>query len=188
MIILKKIFFIIFILLVNITKSFNIFPPKNNINRIKVIHTSILNFVPQLKLHHVVVIPEADNKNIYIADFSPINQTNLYTLTKLIFGFSVPAEIRLRHINLSKFNLTLNNIDNIVNHKFLIDTWYNTTTPNYILSQKVTDQIFKKIKNKKIKNFIAHIKKWNSSMNLYSHNCQHFSSFVEIEKNNYNLN
>jgi len=180
MIILKKIFFIIFILLVNINKSFNIFPPKDNINRIKVIHTSILNFVPQLKLHHVVVIPEADNKNIYIADFSPINQSNLSTLTKLIFGYSVPAEIRLRHINLSKFNLTFNNIDN---HKLFIDIWFNTTTPNYILSQKVTDQIFKNIKNKKIKNFIAHIKKWNTSMNLYSHNCQHFSSFVEIEIN-----
>jgi hypothetical protein len=186
MIFLKKLFFLILFYGFIFINSFNIFPSKNsiyNFNKIKVIPTSILNFAPQLKLHHIVVIPEYDTKkynNIYIVDFSPINQTHLSTLFKLLFGYNVPAEIRIRHIDLYKFNLTFDNYIN--NNNKLIDIWYSTTSSDYIQSQKITDQTFKKIKNKKIKKIIIDIKSWNTSMNLYTHNCQHFSKYILMNK------
>ena len=50
----------------------------------KVLHTSILNFVPFLKLHHVVVL--WDSKEMSAVDFSPINQPDPRTLLKLFLG------------------------------------------------------------------------------------------------------
>ena len=175
---LKKLFFVIFFLFFIFINSFNIFKSQFNINNIKILKTPILNFIPQLKLHHILIIPEYNNKSIYTIDFSPINQTKTTTLLKLLFAKNVPAEIRIRHINLSKFNLTYNNY----NDNTLINIWYNGNSQNYLESQLISDQVFKKIKNKKIKKFIANIKTWNTSMNLYTHNCQHFSTYFLIKK------
>jgi hypothetical protein len=210
-----KLFFVIFFLFFIFINSFNIFKLNNlyNINNIKILKTPILNFLPQFKLHHIIVIPEYNNKSIYAIDFSPINQTHKNTLLKLLFAQNVPAEIRIRHINLSKYNLTYNSYnDNSYNDKILINIWHNNNLrevltheivdkkgqkfdtiklhvkeknsqyQNYLESQLISDQVFKKIKNKKIKKFITNIKTWNTSMNLYTHNCQHFSQYILIEK------
>ena len=175
-----KLFFVIFFLFFIFINSFNIFKSTNlyNINHIKILKTPILNFLPQLKLHHIVVIPEYNNKSIYTIDFSPINQTHTNTLLKLLFAQNIPAEIRIRHIDLSKYNLTYNNY----NERILINIWHNSNFQNYLESQLISDQVFKKIKNKNIKKFITNIKTWNTSMNLYTHNCQHFSQYILTEK------
>lgn len=178
MIFFKKLFYLIFfIIFINSFTSFNLFNPFIS-NNIKILKTPILNFAPQIKLHHIVIIPES-NKNIYTIDFSPINQTHSLTLLKLLFAYNVPAEIRIRHIDLSKYNLTYNYLyNNVNNDNKLIDIWHNNTLENYIDSQIISDNTFKKIKNKKIKNIITNIKSWNTLMNLYTHNCQHFSKWA----------
>jgi hypothetical protein len=179
----KKLFFVIFFLFFIFIKSFNIFKSNNNnINNIKILKTPILNFLPYIKLHHIVIIPEYNNKSIYTIDYSPINQTHSTTLLKLLFAYNVPAEIRIRHINLLKYNLTYTSIYNNIYNNELIDIWHNTTSQNYLESQIISDNTLKKIKNKKIKNFINKIKNWDTSMNLYSHNCQHFSTYFLIKK------
>jgi hypothetical protein len=189
MIFFKKLFYLILFLFFIFINSFNPFNPFNifkshvNINNIKILKTPILNFAPQIKLHHILIIPESNNKSIYTIDFSPINQTYSLTLLKLLFAYNVPAEIRIRHIDLSKYNLSYYYIyNNLNNDNKLIDIWYNNTLENYIDSQIISDNTFKKIKNKKIKNFINKVKTWNTSMNLYTHNCQHFSQYILVNK------
>jgi len=148
--------------------------------QLKILHTSILNFLPQLKLHHVALLSNSftnltniNYNNVYAIDFSPINQSDPITLTKLLFAFNVPGEIRIRKLNL--------NLNKNYNDDELINIWYDKNIKNYcyIQSQNFTDYTFNNIDDNDIKNIIIDIKKWNLFMNLYFHNCQHFSSFIK---------
>jgi len=121
----------------------------------KVLHTSILNFAPFLKLHHVVVV--WDSKEMYAVDFSPINQPHPLTLLKLILGKNVPAETRIRKLNTFTDKIEI----------------YDTQT-----SELLTNKTFEKIQNKKLKKMIKKMRSWKT-MNLYNQNCQHFSSFAK---------
>jgi hypothetical protein len=139
----------------------------NECFNIKILKTSILNFAPQLKLHHVVLLE--NNHDLYSIDFSPINQTTKKTLLKLLFAQNVPAEIRLRKIE----NISFYDEENI------IDNWSSMIKNNYEESEQLSNEVYKNIYNQSIKNFIYEIKLWNKDMNLYNHNCQHFSKFIE---------
>ena len=50
----------------------------------RIIHSSILHFLPQLKLHHILVVQEPYKNALYTLDFTPItptgkkNETNFY--------------------------------------------------------------------------------------------------------------
>jgi hypothetical protein len=123
--------------------------------KITILETSILHFFPQLKLHHVIVLEDEDSGSIEAVDFTPIFQRNLTTIGKLFLGFSVPAEIRFLPI-LKK---------DITNKKGLLEKWEKNGGINV------------GSKNKKTMNLL---KEWkNDSMNLYCHNCQHFSYFLK---------
>jgi hypothetical protein len=133
----------------------------------KVLHTSILNFAPFLKLHHIVVI--WDTKEMYTIDFSPINQPNPTTLLKLFIGKNVPAETRIRRIEKTMFS----------NDEEIIDNWNNQNTHNAEISELLTNRTFEDIQNKNLKEKIIKMRSWRTTMNLYSQNCQHFSSFTK---------
>lgn len=149
--------FIIFVNFVIYNKSFNI----------KILKTSILSFTPQLKLHHIVII---ENKSdLYSIDFSPINQTSQKILLKLLFAQNVPAEIRLRKIE---------NISFYEDEK-IIDNWSSKIKTNYEESQELSIDVYNNNEDENIKNFIDKINCWDKKMNLYNHNCQHFSKFVK---------
>jgi len=123
-------------------------------------YAAILNFVPMLRVHDIIVFN--DNGSILTIDYTPINQSNPNVLMRLLIGKSVPAEIRLR--KMSTWNLT---------------EWYSL--PNIDISD--IDDI--ELRNK----IIRIIDSWNQKhmdiiidrglkMNLYKRNCKHFSNFL----------
>ena len=123
--------------------------------RIHVLETPILDFLPNLKLHHVVIL-EKDNR-VYAVDFTPTGKRDLKTVVRLLLGFSEPAEIRF---------LPIANVD-FTDKKAIIKKWENL---------RDAKQMTKKNK----KEFEDLFKDWkNDSMNMYCHNCQHFSHFVK---------
>jgi len=119
----------------------------------RILYSSALHFLPALKLHHIVLVSNNDGNKVIAIDFTPINQTSFSTLSKLLLGFNVPAEIRMIHLDGSHFLDT---------DETLIEKWIKK---NEILSNA---------------HAIASIKMdgWNSDMNLYTHNCQHFSKWA----------
>ena len=144
----------------------------------KILKTSILNFMPFIKLHHLVVI-ENNNTNankIYTIDFSPINQTSHKTLIKLFFSKNIQSEIRIRSIENTTFD----------NNKEIITLWNNLNNLTYIESQKLSNNILDEIDDINLKNKIIKIKDYDKYMNLYNHNCQHFAKYVikNLESNN----
>lgn len=116
----------------------------------RILYSSALHFLPELKLHHIVLFSNSTGNKVYAIDFTPINQTSFSTLSKLLFGYNVPAEIRMIHLDNSHF---LDTDDS------LLDQWIQKSKNSvYISTIKVDD--------------------WNNEMNLYTHNCQHFSKWV----------
>lgn len=115
----------------------------------KILKTPILHFIPQLKLHHVIVIKENDTL-LFAVDFTPINQSDFHTLKKLLLGKNVPAEIRIVPI----YNVSFEN-----NNQIILE-WENKKEKRINL---IDFPIFEEWNNK--------------TMNLYNHNCQHFSNF-----------
>lgn len=113
---------------------------------IRILKTPMLNFLPHVKLHHVVILKE--NSSIYAIDFTPINQTSFQTMKNLFLGHSVPAEIRIVPIYNASFE----------NENALIKEWETSV-----------------VREKRF-----YIEGWNNeTMNLYNHNCQHFSNFIQ---------
>lgn len=117
-------------------------------------YAAILNFIPMLQLHDIVVFP--DNGGIIAIDYTPINQSNPNVLMNLLFGKNVPAEIRVRKM------VTWD-----------LEQWYSS--PSIDIDN---------INDIELKRRITDIKKkWNCTkhyrgMNLYLHNCKHFRDFV----------
>jgi hypothetical protein len=125
----------------------------------KVINTSILGYFPSLKLHHIVVISN-NNSNIYAIDFTPKKQESLFTQLKLLSFINVPGEIRIKSLK----NVDFNDDDKLVNK------WIQE-------SKTPENSIFYDIELKKIMNQVN--EEWYQYMNLYTHNCQHFSYYLK---------
>lgn len=143
--------------------------------RMKILHTPILSFLSVLKLHHIVILETNHNvinknnvKDTYLIDFSPINQKHIKTLLSLLFARNVLGEIRIRHI-----------INNEKTDNMMIEEWDQINNMYENESQILSDKIYSNIKHDPLKNIINEIKLWNIQMNLYKHNCQHFSSHVK---------
>jgi hypothetical protein len=135
---------------------------------LKILQTSILHFIPSIKLHHIVLLSDNPRHHLYTLDFTPINQTQRSTLFKMLLGRNVPAEIRLRYI-----------ITNMENTDEIIQQWdyMNKVTPE--ISFQLTRTVYNTIENAEIKNIIHKSFNWQHYMNLYNHNCQHFSHYVK---------
>ena len=114
-------------------------------------YSAIVNFLPNLKLHDVVIIYSNKKNGIFTIDFTP-NQDNTNMLINFLLGQNVPAHIRIRKLN-----------------SWDLEKWYKIKpiSINQIYDYKLR------------KNFLNIQKNWkNKEMNLYEYNCKHFSNFV----------
>lgn len=116
----------------------------------RILYSAALKFLPALKVHHIVIFSNLSDNKVYAIDFTPINQTSFGTLSKLFLGQNVPAEIRKIHLDDSHF---------FDADEFLIQQWIEKH------KNGVSTESLK-------------IKDWNAEMNLYTHNCQHFSKWI----------
>jgi hypothetical protein len=156
----------------NLIKLFMIFlpffiSPIKTVFNIRILKTPLVASSPCFGKHHAIIIPESNKtSNVYLLDYSPITEPNeiiLMTRAKLLFGKTVHAETRLRHIR----NIT--DDSQIMNSPDIFDI----QDPEK--SKQITDQTLQKIKQKDIKEFIKRtMDKQDGKMNLYTYNCQHF--------------
>ena len=133
-----------------------------------ILQSSILHFAPSIKLHHIVLLSDKPKQHVYTLDFTPINQTQRSTLLKLLFGRNVPAEVRLRYIE-----------TNIDYNETILEKWNVMNNIDEYGSVKLSKSVYNNIYNKQIQNIIATAFNWFPYMNLYNHNCQHFSHYVK---------
>jgi len=142
----------------------------NNIS-FRILKTAILNFLPTVKLHHIILLSENPSHHVYTLDFTPINQTNITTLVKLLLGQNVDAEVRLRYIK-------MDNGCDIYSDNAFVEKWDNINKLNEKTSKQLTKNTYNNINNKQIQNIIKSSFLWPEHMNIYNHNCQHFSKYV----------
>lgn len=132
-----------------------------------IIHSSALHFIPAIKMHHIVLLTDKPKYYVYTLDFTPINQTKPYTLLKLLFNKNVPAEVRLRYVETA-----------VENNATIIEKWDTMNKVDEQSSYKLSESVYSKIHNKQIKNIVDVAFQWLPYMNLYNHNCQHFSKYI----------
>ena len=133
----------------------------------RILQSSILHFMPSIKLHHIVLLSNNPNHYVFTLDFTPINQSHASTLLKMLLAQNVPAEVRLRYIE-----------TNIENNKTIIQKWTNMMNMDEYNSAKLSKNVYKKIYDKQVQNIVNRAFLWPPYMNLYNHNCQHFSHYV----------
>lgn len=130
----------------------------------KIINTPIFENFNMIKLHNVVLLNEQyinlntedthslhfEYKNIYIIDYSPIEDiTKPDVLLKIILGKNINGKVNIFYFDK-------------IEKKDIINQSY----------KKISSKI--KLLNKKIYKIID---SWDSSFNLYNHNCRHFSHY-----------
>ena len=117
--------------------------------RTRIIKTSVFGFFPELKEHHVVVV-EQHNRILYAVDFTPLRQSSCEILTSLLLARDVPAEVRVKF---------LTNVD-FYDDSGILSQWMSKPC---VSSGSV---------------IFPCLDRWDHRfMNLYFHNCQHFSAF-----------
>jgi len=135
----------------------------------RVLHSGILGFLPELKLHHLVVLsPTKKSTDTYVIDFSPLNAGSPSTLLKLALSMNVPAETRLRVIR---------NGSGMTDNEF-IGAWHAMNPVDTTESLELSNKVYRSIRDRRLKTLLDSVFTWNNEMNLYTHNCQHFSAFV----------
>ena len=122
----------------------------------RILYTPVFPFFPNLKQHHVIVIPRSYN-SAYAFDFTPVDQELIQTKLDLFLGKNVPGEIRIIRISDATGDLEM------------IESW--ETMKGTSRDSKINDG--------KILRLIKRTKSWNTDMNMYTHNCQHFTAFMQ---------
>jgi hypothetical protein len=125
-------------------------------------YASIFQTIPQIKLHHIIIIKEDPEKeSLYAIDFTPIIDPNNNKRLDLALNKNVPAEVRIRSMN-----------------RWSLNEWYTCPTINVnCIKNKDLREPISKILNKW--KFHTETKLYSDDcvMNMYNHNCQHFSRF-----------
>lgn len=153
----------------------------NNVS-FRILKTAILHFLPTVKLHHIILLSENPSHHVYSLDFTPINQTNITTLVKLLLGQNVDAEVRIRYIKMDNgCDICTGSSNNEIYSKIdtaFVEKWDNMNKQNEKMSKQLTENTYNNINNKQIQNIIKSSFLWHEHMNLYCHNCQHFSKYM----------
>jgi len=127
------------------------------ISKPNVLYTPVFPLFPNFKQHHVIVV--TGSRNIaYAFDFTPVNQGSLKTQLDLVLGKNVPGKIRVLRIPDAAGDLDITNSWKALSGEL----------------ESVTD-----IDDRQITRLIKRTKSWNTEMNMYTHNCQHFSAFMQ---------
>jgi len=141
--------------------------PTDSKLQMRIMRTSILNFAPCLKLHHLVLLENCGD--LYTIDFTPIHQERPDTLLKLLTGQNVPAEIRIR-----RYKNT-----NMYDDKTILQMWDSNITEKQ--SRELSKLVCDSIEDNEVENTIALYLLWEKNkqyMNLYTRNCQHFGDYA----------
>jgi hypothetical protein len=145
----------------------------NHAYKYRIIRTPIFHFTEYIKQHHIIVIEPLNKHGLYAVDFTPLKQNNWKTLLHLFLGINIPSEIRVRY--LMNKNIYLYDDDRIIQ-----EHWKK----NGVIVTPV--DLFYPVELLQLNKH-----KWRDPqyMNLYTHNCQHFSyDFTEqldmLNKNN----
>jgi hypothetical protein len=97
---------------------------------------------------HHTVVVEKHNRLLYTVDFTPLNQSDPIIVCRLLFAQNVPAEVRVRLITNCDF----------FDDETIIYQW---------------------LRKPPCRTHPFTLDEWdNSTLNLYTHNCQHFSAFL----------
>jgi hypothetical protein len=128
--------------------------------RYRIINTPVLWNIECINFHHIVIVSNKD-KDLYAVDFTPVKHTTPRTKVKLLFFMSVPGEVRIRHIKGVDFT----------DDTSIIESWKKDTNMDY-------NKVYREIRDKEIKGIMKRALEWPDHMNMYTHNCQHFSRFV----------
>ena len=123
----------------------------------RVLYTPVFPYLPSFKQHHVIVVTGSHNI-AYAFDFTPVNQGSLKTQMDLVLGKNVPGTIRVLRIPDAAGDLDITN------------SWKSVSEE----SESTAD-----INDRQIINLIKRTKSWKTEMNMYTHNCQHFSAFMQ---------
>lgn len=144
---------------------------------IKIINTRILVNVPSPKLHEIVILESYHTKEKIAIDFTPIRST--FTTFSLLFGKNVPGEIRIRCI---PEYIHIENTDELLSSLLIQNNLPMITISNDTEVSIQPLQIRSQILNHFIQKVILYedFIKNNYTMNLYTRNCLHFSSYVKI--------
>lgn len=134
----------------------------------RILYSSALHFAPEIKQHHIILLSDKPDIEVYTLDFTPINQTQTATLLKLLFAQNVPGEVRLRYIQ-----------TNINNDETILRLWNEMNQVDEVKSYKLSKSVYNDVYNKRMKNIFTKAFQWAPYMNLYTHNCQHFSHYVK---------
>jgi hypothetical protein len=148
--------------------------PTDSKLQMRIMQTSILNFAPCLKLHHLVLL--ANCEDLYTIDFTPIDQQRPDTLLKLLTGQNVPAEIRLRCLKNT----------NMYDDKTILKMWDSNITEKQ--SRELSESLYNSIQDNEIKEMFDRFLLWENKkqyMNLYTRNCQHFGDYAIYVHQNY---
>jgi hypothetical protein len=121
---------------------------------VRVERAEVLNFVPFIKQHDIVVVDYRAFGSVLCIDFTP---TEPRKFVKMILGENVPAEIRIRELPI-----------------WSLDKWHKSP------SLRICDIHNRKVR--KIMHKVA--KEWPTEINLFTHNCKHFRQFLITELSN----
>lgn len=144
-------------------------------------YTSDKQFAPWLKLHHIVFIGTNDQKDgVYAVDFTPLDQSNMKTILKLLRGENVPAEVRVRYFDSA--NLAMK--DEVTKEwscmNLFIGEDERKSKAATMEALRWTSPRTNNEEHARVRKTIERImSKWSVSMNFYTHNCQHFSAFCK---------
>jgi hypothetical protein len=126
----------------------------------KIINTPALWKNDRFLFHHIVIVSKKD-KDLYAIDFTPVEQTTIKTKLELLLNRNVPGEVRIRHITGIDFT----------DDESIIESWKQNKNMD-------SRRVYTAIRDKELKNVMKMVLEWPDYMNLYTHNCQHFSGFV----------
>lgn len=131
----------------------------------RIINTPVIWNIECLNFHHIVILSNR-NKDLYTVDFTPIEQTSIKSKIELLFNKYVPGEVRIRHIKGVDFT----------DDTSIIESWKKDTIMD-------SNRVYRAIRDKEIRGIMKRALEWPEHMNMYTHNCQHFSGFVISELN-----
>ena len=131
--------------------------------RYRIINTPVLWNIECINFHHIVIVSNRNN-DLYAVDFTPVEQKSIKSKIKMLFNADVPGKVRIRHITGIDFT----------DDTSIIESWKNDKNMDY-------NKVYRAIRDKEIRGIMKRALEWPDHMNMYTHNCQHFSRFVMSE-------
>jgi hypothetical protein len=137
----------------------------------RILKTPITGISKNPQLHHVVLI--SNTHDLYTIDFSPMRSQIISpekTAIDLFLARYVPGEIRVREIQNCTFE----------EDRKIIDLWNKSNNVTTLVSLHQTISAIQTMNDTFLREKMMYIiQHWDTSMQLYTNNCQHFSRYAK---------